>query len=93
MEKAEEPTSKYVYRQQSHSPTSLEEQVESNMEPTTNVVNEIPENLSIMDETNATVQTEDHHKGIDFKLCFAINKPFGVPLSEFMTPPCLEFSN
>ena len=38
MEKAKEPTSKYVYRQKSHSPTTMEEQVESDMAPTNNVV-------------------------------------------------------
>ena len=31
MEKAEEPASKYVYRQQPYSATAMEEQVESNM--------------------------------------------------------------
>ena len=31
MEKEEEPASKYVYRQQSNSPTAMEEQVESDM--------------------------------------------------------------
>ena len=36
VEKEEEPTSKYVYRQQSHSPSAMEEQVESDMAPTTN---------------------------------------------------------
>ena len=74
MEKAEEPTSnkgeinKYFYRQQSHSPTTMEEQVESNMAPTTNVVNDISKNLSMMDETNTTVQTKNHHNGIAFQL-------------------------
>ena len=45
VEKAEEPTSKYVQIQQSNSPIAMEEQVESDMAPTTNVVNEISENL------------------------------------------------
>ena len=31
VEKEEEPASKYVYRQQSNSPTAMEEQVESDM--------------------------------------------------------------
>ena len=51
MEKEEEPTSKYVYIKQSHSPSTMEEQVESVTAPTTNVVNAIAENISIMDET------------------------------------------
>ena len=71
----------------------MEERVESNMAPTTNVVNVISNNLSMMDETNTSVQTENHHKGLYFQLCFGINKPFGVPLFDFMTPPYLEFSN
>ena len=37
VEKVEEPTSKYVYIQQSHSPSAMEEQVESDMAPYTNV--------------------------------------------------------
>ena len=41
MEKAEEPTSRYVYIHQSHSPSDMEEQVELYMAPATNVVNEI----------------------------------------------------
>ena len=93
VKKEEEPTSKYVYIQQSYSPTTMEEQVESDMEPTTNAVNEIAKNLSMMDETNTTTQIENHHKGLYFQLCFSINKLFGVPLSDFMKPPCLEFSN
>ena len=48
MEKVEEPTSKYVYKQQSNSPTTMEEQVESDMAPSTNVVNDIAKNLSII---------------------------------------------
>ena len=51
MEKAKEPTRKYVYIQQSHSPSAMEEQVESDMALATNVVNEIVENLSMMDDT------------------------------------------
>ena len=51
MEKAEEPASKYVDGQQSHLPEAMEEQVEPDMAPATNVVNEIVENLSMMDET------------------------------------------
>ena len=46
----------------------MEEQVESDMTPSTNVVNEIVENLSMMGESNTTVQTENHHKGIAFQL-------------------------
>ena len=65
VEKVEEPSSKYFYRQQSHSPTVMEEQVESDMAPTTNVVNVISNNLSMMDETNTSVQTKNHHKGKD----------------------------
>ena len=57
LEKEKEPTSKYVYRQQSHSPIAMEEQVELDMVLATNVVNEIPKNLSMMDETNTSVQT------------------------------------
>ena len=68
MEKSEEPPSKYVYRPKSHSPTTMEEQFESDMAPATNVVNEIAKNLSIMDETNTTVQTKNHHNGIAFQL-------------------------
>ena len=41
VEKAEEPTSRYVYIHQSHSPSDMEEQVELYMAPDTNVVNEI----------------------------------------------------
>ena len=67
VEKAKEPASKYVYRQQSHSPTTMVEQFESDMAPTTNVVNEIAKNLSMMDETNTIVQMKNHHKGIDFQ--------------------------
>ena len=48
VEKAKEPASKYVYKQQSHSPTTMEEQFESDMAPATNVVNEIAKNLSII---------------------------------------------
>ena len=48
MEKAEKPASKYVYRQQSNLPTAMEEQIESDMAPTTNVVNEIAKNLYII---------------------------------------------
>ena len=48
MEKAEERSSKYVYRQQSNSVTPMEEQVESDMAPTTNVVNDIAHNFSII---------------------------------------------
>ena len=51
VEKEEEPTSKYVYRQQSHSPSDMEEQVELYMAPATNVVNEITKNLSMTDKT------------------------------------------
>ena len=47
VEKVEEPTSKYVYIQQSNSPTAMEEQVELDMIAGTNVVNEIAKNLSI----------------------------------------------
>ena len=42
----------------------MTEQVESDMAPTTNVVNYIAKNLSMMDETNTTVQIENHHRGI-----------------------------
>ena len=48
VEKVEERASKYVYRQKSNSPTAMEEQVESDMAPNTNVVNEIAKNLSII---------------------------------------------
>ena len=46
----------------------MEEQVESDMAQTTNVVNEIVENLSMMDETNTSIQTKNHHKGLAFQL-------------------------
>ena len=48
MEKAEEPASKYVYSQQSNSLTAMDAHVESDMAPTTNEVNEIAKNLSII---------------------------------------------
>ena len=48
VEKEEELVSKYVYRQQSNSPTAMEEQVESDMAPSTNVVNDIAKKISII---------------------------------------------
>jgi hypothetical protein len=40
----------------------MEEQIESDLARATNVVNEIAENPSMMDETTTVVQTENHHK-------------------------------